>query len=123
MSLASYLAKRGPEFMKYAKDFAVANKAPLAAAAAVPAAIGGYEVAKPHIDDFVTDQALKSIGRNVKRSAVDTLDFAEKHPYTVAALVGGSGMAGAALGEDGFSNAFNAVSPLNMPRRGGKTKR
>lgn len=113
MSLAAWMAKNGPELAKFAK----ANKPALAAAAAVPATVGAYEVAKPHIDDFMTDQAMKSIGRKVKRSAIDTIDFAEEHPYTVAALMGGSGMAGAALGEDGFSNAFNSVSPLAMPRR------
>lgn len=119
MSLAAWLERNGAHLAEFAR----ANKAPLAAAAAVPATVGAYEVAKPHIDDFMQDQALKSIGRNVKRSAVDTLDFADKHPYTLAALVGGSGLAGAAMGEDGFSNAFNSISPLNLPRRGERMKR
>ncbi len=118
MSLAKWLAKAAEEggALHKAKAFAQANKGPLMAAAAVPAAVGAYEVAQPKIDDFMTDQAIKSIGRNAKRALVDTAEYAQEHPYMSSLLLGGAGMAGAKMGEGNFADMFNSVSPMRMPQ-------
>ncbi len=118
MSLAKWAAKNGPEMLSKVKKFAIDNKKPLMAAAAIPAAVGAYEVGQPMVDDFMSDQALKSVGRSAKRGLADTLEFAEEHPYISSALLGASGLAGAKLGDDNFSDVFNAVSPVKLPGRG-----
>lgn len=109
MSLAKWLARAG--------EFAKANKKPLMAAAAVPAAYGAYELAEPKIDDFMTDQAINSMIRSGKRAIADTADYAEKHPYIASGLLGASGLAGAKLGESNFADLFNSVAPARIPQR------
>jgi heme O synthase-like polyprenyltransferase len=91
-----------------------ANKKPLGIAAGITGAAGAGAAAAPAIDEFITDQALASMGRTAKRAVADTAEFAEEHPYMLAGLVGGSGLAGAKLGEEGFSGLFDTVSPLQM---------
>ncbi len=95
---------------RMAKD----NKGLLAGAAAIPAAYGAYEIGQPMVDDFMTDQALQSMKRNAKNALVDTVDYAEKHPYMASALMGGAGLAGAELGDQGFAGIFDAVSPFKV---------
>ncbi len=123
MSLAKWLAKNGPNALSAAKSFAKANKGPLAAAAAIPAGIGAYELAEPAIDDFMTDQAMKSMGRNLKRGLVDTAEYAEEHPYLASTLLGAAGLAGGAMGQEGFSSAFNSLAPVKIPQRRSRGQR
>lgn len=114
MSLAKWIAKNAPEMLGKAKAFASENKGLLAGAAAVPAAYGAYEIGQPMVDDFMTDQALQSMKRTAKNALVDTADYAEKHPYMASALLGGAGLAGAELGDQGFAGIFDAVSPFKV---------
>lgn len=114
MSLAKWIAKNGPGMLNKAGKFASENKGMLAGAAAIPAATVGYQVAQPMIDDFMTDQAIDSMKRNAKNALVDTVDYAEKHPYMASALMGGAGLAGAELGDQGFAGIFDSLSPFKV---------
>jgi len=111
MSLAKFVAQYGPDALKWVQ----ANKKGLGLAAGGTAALGaGAVAAQPMIDDYMTDQALKSIGRNVKSGIVDALDFAEEHPYLTAATLGGAGMLGAKLGDQGFASMLDVFSPVQV---------
>ncbi len=114
MSLAKWLAKNVPEMAQKAGKFASDNKGMLAGAAAIPATYGAYEVAQPMIDDFMTDQAIDSMKRSAKNALVDTVDYADKHPYMASALMGGAGLAGAELGDQGFAGIFDSLSPFKV---------
>lgn len=111
MSLAKFAAQYGPEALKWLQ----ANKKGLGIGAAGVGAAGlGAVAAEPYIDDFMTDQALGSVGRNLKRGLVDALEFAEEHPYVTAAALGGAGMLGGAMGQEGFAGLLDTVSPVKI---------
>lgn len=115
MSLSAWIMKNGPRIAGGAKEFLGANAGTAAKIAGLGAAGGGaYALAQPAIDDFMTDQALESMGRSAKRSLADTVEFAEGHPYMSAALLGGAGMAGAGMGGDNFSALFDSISPVKI---------
>lgn len=123
MSLTKFLAQHGPEALQWLK----ANKKGIGMAAGGTAlAAGGAAVAEPYIDDYMTDQALGSVGRNMKRGVVDAIEFAEEHPYITAAALGGSGMLGGAMGQEGFAGLLDTVSPIQISQlvsgRGGHKK-
>ncbi len=110
MSLAKWIAKNASKAGKFASD----NKGLLAGAASIPASYGAYQVAQPMVDDFMTDQAISSMKRQAKNALVDTVDYADKHPYLTSALLGGAGLAGAELGGDSFAGIFDSLSPLKV---------
>jgi hypothetical protein len=110
-ALMKYLAQ-SPKAAK-ALEFAKANKGLLGGAAAA----GGVAVAAPAIqhgyDDFMTDRALASVGRNVKRAAGDAADYAEEHPIAASALLGGSALAGYRAGRDPDDMVENAPNLID----------
>lgn len=117
MSLFKFLAKHAEELSPMALEWAKKNKKALAIAGGVGAAGAAGMAAQPAIDDFMTDQAINSMIRNGKRAATDAVDYAEKHPYASAAILGGAGLGGARLGEQNFSDLFNTLSPVKLPQR------
>lgn len=101
MSLAKYLAKAAAEAPK-ALEFAKANKGLLAGVGAGGVALAAAPHVQHSYDDFMTDQAIKSMKRNAKRAAVDTMEFAGKHPLVAAGALGGAGLAGYGMQPDGM---------------------
>jgi hypothetical protein len=111
MSLAKFIAQHGPEALKWLQ----ANKKGLALGAGGTAlAAGGAMAAAPYVDDFMTERAIDSIQDNIKSGLVDALDFAEEHPYVTAAALGGAGMLGSKLGDEGFAGLMDTVSPIKI---------
>lgn len=109
MSMAKYLSHAAA-----AAEWAKRNKKALGGAAAV----GGAAIAAPHAlhawDDFMQDQAMKSMGRNVHRAAKDTVDYATKHPIAASLLMGGAAAAGNRYGADGIMDAASQFAPMDI---------
>jgi hypothetical protein len=111
MSLAKFIAQQGPEALKWLQ----ANKQGLGLAAGGTAALGaGAVAAKPMVEDYMTDRAIDAVGQNIKGGIVDALEFAEEHPYATAAVVGGAGLLGAKLGDQGFASMLDTISPIQI---------
>jgi len=135
MSLTKYLGKYGPELGEWAKktgkdllktkggELLDKHGGKLLAAAAIPAAgVAAHELG-PKYDDFMQDRAIESIKRNAKRSALDTLDFAEKHPLVVSGALTGASALGSMGNRGGADNNLqslfiNAIeNQANKPQR------
>lgn len=114
MSLARWITQNAGKLSPELLELVKAHKGKAMALGGGAAALGAGYAAQPMVDDFMTDQAMKSVGRSGKRAVFDALDYAEEHPYAAAAILGGTGLAGAKLGEEGFAGLADSISPVKF---------
>lgn len=122
MSLAKYLAK--------AAAMAGEHKGLLGALGGGAAVVGGGMAAEPYIHDYAAHAAMDKVMDDVKQSATDTAEFAQKHPYITAGALttpgllqkmledGGSSIGGGGEGGAGGQASINLTNHIgSAPRR------
>lgn len=114
MSLAKYLAQNVEKFGPDVLEAIKAHKNLAAGAALGAGVVGAGAVAKPYVEDYAADQAFRHIENQAKEAIGDTVDYADKHPYMAAGLLGAAGTAGATLGGQDYAKMFDAVSPIKI---------
>lgn len=81
--------------------------------------IGGTALAKPYIDEAISDQAIDSLLSNAENELNATVQFAQDHPTAASLALGGSALLGQKVrnflepNEDPFSKRIGEYAALS----------